>query len=97
MDVRLPGQSGVDVLEAVRRRGVKTPVVLITTFDDDDTFFRAVHAGANGFIRKDSSLAELTSCIEKVITGERVFRPSVTCASRIGIEAHQPRLHLTCI
>jgi DNA-binding NarL/FixJ family response regulator len=74
MDVRLPGQPGVDVLKAVRGRGVETPVVLITTFDDDDTFFRAIQAGANGFIRKDSSLAELTSCIEKVIAGERVFR-----------------------
>jgi DNA-binding NarL/FixJ family response regulator len=91
MDVRLPGMSGVDVLKEVRNRGLTTPVILITTFDDDDMFFRAIQNGANGFIRKDSSLAELTSCIEKVVAGERVFRPSLTRSMRSGLEAFQPR------
>jgi DNA-binding NarL/FixJ family response regulator len=91
MDVRLPGQSGVDVLKDVRQRGLTTPVILVTTFDDDDMFFRAIQTGANGFIRKDSTLAELTSCIYKVINGERVFRPSVTRSARTGLEAFQPK------
>jgi DNA-binding NarL/FixJ family response regulator len=91
MDVRLPGQSGVDVLKDVRQRGLTTPVILVTTFDDDDMFFRAIQTGANGFIRKDSTLAELTSCIDKVINGERVFRPTVTRSARTGLEAFQPK------
>jgi DNA-binding NarL/FixJ family response regulator len=91
MDVRLPGHSGVDVLKIVRDRGLATPIILVTTFDDDEVFFRAIQAGANGFIRKDSSLAELTSCIDKVISGERVFRPSVTRTARSGLEALQPK------
>ena len=91
MDVRLPGQSGVDVLKEVRQRGLTTPVVLVTTFDDDDIFFRAIQNGANGFIRKDSTLTELTSCIDKVIAGERVFRPSVTRSVRTALEAFQPK------
>ncbi len=90
MDVRLPGQSGVDVLKAVRDKGFTTPIILVTTFDDDETFFRAIQAGANGFLRKDSSLAVLTSCIDKVTNGERVFRPSVTRTARSGLEALQP-------
>jgi len=91
MDLRLPGQTGVDVLREVRERGSTTPIVLITTFDDDDMFFRAVQSGANGFIRKDSSLDELTACIDKVIAGERVFRPSVTRSVRIALETLQPK------
>jgi DNA-binding NarL/FixJ family response regulator len=91
MDVRLPGQSGVDVLKDVRQRGFTTPIILVTTFDDDDMFFRAIQTGANGFIRKDSTLAELTSCIDKVINGERVFRPTVTRSARTGLEAFQPK------
>jgi DNA-binding NarL/FixJ family response regulator len=91
MDVRLPGQSGVDVLKDVRQRGLITPVVLVTTFDDDDIFFRAIQNGANGFIRKDSTLVELTSCLDKVIAGERVFRPSVTRGARSALEAFQPK------
>ncbi|TCK71862.1 response regulator transcription factor [Acidipila rosea] len=91
MDVRLPGKSGVDVLKEVRDKGLTTPIILVTTFDDDETFFRAIQAGANGFLRKDSSLAELTSCIDKVMNGERVFRPSVTRTARSGLEALQPK------
>ena len=91
MDVRLPGQSGVDVLKDVRQRGLTTPVVLVTTFDDDDIFFRAIQNGANGFIRKDSTLVELTSCLDKVIAGDRVFRPSVTRGARSALEAFQPK------
>ncbi len=91
MDVRLPGQSGVSVLREMRERGITTPVILVTTFDDDEMFFRAIQAGANGFIRKDSTLADLTACIEKVIAGERVFRPSVTHSTRVGIGALQPK------
>jgi DNA-binding NarL/FixJ family response regulator len=91
MDVRLPGQSGVDVLKDIRQRGSTTPVILVTTFDDDDMFFRAIQTGANGFIRKDSTLAELTSCLSKVIAGERVFRPSVTRGARVALEALQPK------
>ncbi|MEI9980307.1 MAG: response regulator transcription factor [Edaphobacter sp.] len=91
MDVRLPGISGVDVLKEVRERGCATPIILVTTFDDDEMFFRAIQAGANGFIRKDSTLADLTACIDKVTAGERVFRPSVTHGARMAIEAFQPK------
>ena len=91
MDVRLPGLSGVDALKEIREQGCITPIILVTTFDDDEMFFRAIQAGANGFIRKDSTLAELTECIDKVIAGERVFRPSVTHSVRMAVEAFQPR------
>lgn len=91
MDVRLPGQSGVDVLKALRQQALTIPVILVTTFDDDEMFFRAIQAGANGFIRKDSSLADLTSCIDRVMNSERIFRPSVTRSARAGLEAFQPK------
>jgi DNA-binding NarL/FixJ family response regulator len=91
MDVRLPGKSGVDVLKEIRRQGATIPVILVTTFDDDEMFYRAIQAGANAFIRKDSTLAELTSCIDKVMSGERIFRPSVTRRARVGLEAFQPK------
>jgi DNA-binding NarL/FixJ family response regulator len=91
LDVRLPGKSGVDVLKEVRELGETIPIVLVATFDDDEIFFRAIQAGANGFIRKDSTLAELAACFDKVIAGEPVFRPSVTRSARTGLEAFQPK------
>ncbi len=78
MDVRLPGMSGVEVLKALRQRGIATPVILITTFDDEQAFLQAMHAGASAFLRKDISLEDLTAAIDAALKGERTFRPAIT-------------------
>jgi DNA-binding NarL/FixJ family response regulator len=78
MDVRLPGMSGVEVLKALRARGLATPVILITTFDDEQAFLQAMHAGASAFLRKDISLEDLTAAIDCALKGERIFRPAIT-------------------
>ncbi len=78
MDVRLPGMSGVEVLKALRGKGIAVPVILITTFDDEHAFLQAMHAGASAFLRKDISLEELIASIDSALKGERVFRPAIT-------------------
>ncbi len=78
MDVRLPGLSGVEVLKAMRAKGLATPVILITTFDEEAAFLQAMHAGANAFLRKDISLEDLRAAIDAALAGERVFRPAIT-------------------
>ncbi len=81
MDVRMPGLSGVEVLKEMRARGILTPVILITTFDDETAFLQAMHAGASAFLRKDITLDELKSVIDLTLQGERVYRPAVTEAA----------------
>jgi len=90
MDVRLPYLSGVEVIRQLRQRGSSIPAVLITTFDDEDTFFHALQAGANGFIRKDTSLVELTAALGAAVRGERVLRPAITQSMRTALEMLRP-------
>jgi DNA-binding NarL/FixJ family response regulator len=71
-------------------RHSKPPAIPSHTFDNDDISFRAIQNCANGFIRKDSTLVELTSYLDKVIAGERVFRLSVTRSTRSTLDAFQP-------
>ncbi len=78
MDVRLPGLSGPEAVERLRERGVNVPVILITTFDDNEALVRGLRAGARGYLRKDISLAQLTSSIESVLAGDTVLRPAVS-------------------
>jgi DNA-binding NarL/FixJ family response regulator len=78
MDVRLPGLSGPEVIERLRAKNVEVPVILITTFDDDQALVQGLRAGARGYLRKDISLAELTRAIDSVLAGETVLRPAVT-------------------
>lgn len=78
MDVNLPKLSGIGALERLRERGCGTPVILLTTFDEEDSFLKGMRAGASAFLRKDVPFADLTATIHAALRGERVFRPTIT-------------------
>jgi DNA-binding NarL/FixJ family response regulator len=78
MDVRMPHRSGPEVLEALRSGGSLPPVILLTTFDDDEALMRGTRAGAKGFLLKDVSLDQLAEAIRQVAAGETFIRPAVT-------------------
>ena len=87
-DVRMPKLSGIDVLVRLRERGIQTPAVLLTTFDDDEAFLRAIQAGARAFLRKDTSLDDLTAAIMAVAAGGSWIRAAVTERVVRRIQAH---------
>ncbi len=78
MDVNLPRLSGIGTLEKLRADGNPVPVILISTFDEEEDFLCGMRAGASAFLRKDVSFQELTGAIEAALRGERVFRPTIT-------------------
>jgi DNA-binding NarL/FixJ family response regulator len=78
LDVRMPGRSGIDVLNALTARGHRPPVILLTTFDDDEALLQGMRAGAKGFLLKDISLERLAAAIRSVAGGATLFRPAIT-------------------
>jgi DNA-binding NarL/FixJ family response regulator len=78
MDVRMPGLSGPETIAALRQVGFEKPVVLITTFDDDEALIAGMRAGARGYLRKDVTLDQLKQVIEEVLRGHTVLRPALT-------------------
>ncbi len=91
MDVRLPGLSGPEVLERLREQSSQVPVILITTFDDDEAMLRGMRAGARGYLRKDISLGQLTRAIEAVMAGDTVLRPALTGQGLERLRTLHPR------
>jgi DNA-binding NarL/FixJ family response regulator len=77
-DIRMPGLDGFGLVRELRARGDATPVVLLTTFDDDDLPLRAAEAGAQGFLLKDASPEDLVEAIERVARGETLLAPVPT-------------------
>lgn len=61
LDLRMPGRDGIATLEALRARGSQVPVLVLTTFDDDELVLRALRAGARGYLLKDVTLEELSA------------------------------------
>ncbi|MEA5125360.1 response regulator transcription factor [Xanthomonas floridensis] len=77
-DIRMPGIDGIQALEQLRARGDRTPVLLLTTFDDGDLLLRATDAGAQGFLLKDAAPEDLRDAIARVAAGDTLLQPVST-------------------
>ncbi len=81
-DVRMPKLTGIEALRELRARGDRTPLVLLTTFDDRQVMLEAVEAGAQGFLLKDAAPEDLRDGILSVHRGESLLQPVATDAVR---------------
>ena len=78
VDVRMPGLDGIEATRRLRGLAPAPRVIILTTFDLDEYVFAGLHAGASGFLLKDTLAADLVSAVRVVCTGEAVAAPSVT-------------------
>jgi DNA-binding NarL/FixJ family response regulator len=77
-DIRMPGLDGISMVRELRRRGDRTPVVMLTTFEDSDLLLAAIEAGAQGFLLKGASPEDLTTAIDRACRGEQWLSPVAT-------------------
>ena len=77
-DIRMPGTGGLDVVRRLRADHCTTPVILLTTFDEDDLALQAAESGAQGFLLKDASPEDLLEAIQRVARGETLLAPVAT-------------------
>lgn len=75
MDIEMPGKSGLDAAEELKDSGCK--VIILTTFARSGYFQRALKAGVNGYLLKDSPSDELASSIRSVVAGKRIYAPEL--------------------
>jgi len=87
-DIRMPGMDGIAALQALRDRGDRTPVLLLTTFDDSALLLRASEAGAQGFLLKDAAPDDLHDAIARVAAGDTLLQPVSTDAVRARYRFH---------
>jgi DNA-binding NarL/FixJ family response regulator len=78
MDVRMPDLDGIAATREVLAASPEVKVVILTTFEQDDYIFGALHAGASGFLLKRTRPEELLAAIHTVASGDSLLSPSVT-------------------
>jgi len=79
MDIRMPGMDGLAATEAiVDSADWPVKVLILTTFDPDEYVYRALRAGASGFVLKDISPEDLVAAVRTVADGGALLAPSVT-------------------
>ena len=78
MDVRMPLLDGIEATLRLRRSGVPSRVLVLTTFDLDEYVYAALQAGASGFLLKDVPREQLVTAVRTVARGESMLAPAIT-------------------
>jgi len=78
MDLRMPRMDGIEATRAVRALPRPPQVIALTTWDVDDAVLRSLDAGAEGFLLKSASPAEIISAVKAVVAGDAVLSPRST-------------------
>src|SRR5260221_3751336 len=77
MDIKMPGMNGIDATGQILSASPHISIIVLTMFDDDDTVFAALRAGARGYLLKGALKAEMLRAIRAVSSGEAIFGPAI--------------------
>jgi two-component system NarL family response regulator len=90
MDLRMPGMSGPETIADVRKIAPEARILVLTTYDGDEDVFRAVKAGARGYLLKGTNPAGTIDAIRQLHAGQRLIAPDL--ALRLAERATGPSL-----
>jgi DNA-binding NarL/FixJ family response regulator len=77
MDLQMPGSSGLAAIRAIRGASPSISILVVTLFDDDDSVYAALRAGARGYLLKDARDDEVVRAIRAVGNREAIFSPGI--------------------
>jgi DNA-binding NarL/FixJ family response regulator len=77
MDIRMPGQDGIDATRRLAAEAPEVAVLILTMLEDDESVFAAMRAGARGYVLKGAEQEEIVGAIHAVSRGEAIFGPGV--------------------
>lgn len=77
MDIQMPGMNGIEATRLISQSSPHIGVIVLTMFEDDDSVFSAMRAGARGYLLKGADQAEILRAIRAVSNGEALFGPGI--------------------
>jgi two-component system, NarL family, response regulator len=73
LDLRMPNMNGIDTLHALTRASIPIRSIILTSYETDEDIYRAVQAGAQGYLLKDAPQSDMVEAIWAVHSGKRYF------------------------
>lgn len=77
MDIQMPNMNGIEATRQIYQSSPHIGVIVLTMFEDDDSVFAAMRAGARGYLLKGADQAEILRAIHSVKSGEAMFGPAI--------------------
>jgi DNA-binding NarL/FixJ family response regulator len=77
MDLQMPGGTGIAATHAILNASPHIRILMVTLFEDNESVFTALRAGARGYVLKDSGEGEMARAIQAVSRGEAIFSPAI--------------------
>ena len=77
LDVGLPGMDGIEGISHLKSRAPGASILVLTVFEDDDKIFRAICAGASGYLLKSEPMAQVITAIDQAIAGGSPMNPRI--------------------
>ncbi|UPK41424.1 response regulator [Paenibacillus pabuli] len=79
LDLNMPGGlSGLDTLKRMNEQHIRIPVIILTTYNEDDLMIEGLSLGAKGYLLKDTSREQLFRTLDSAIRGETLLQPEIT-------------------
>ncbi|MEX2471978.1 MAG: response regulator transcription factor [Gemmatimonadota bacterium] len=91
LDVTMPGRTGLEVTRELRSDEIESGILILSMHDDPEYVLQAVRAGADGYVLKDVTPAELRKAIQTVHEGREYFAERVTHQLSVGLRAELER------
>ncbi len=77
MDINMPGVNGIEATRRITALNPRIGILMVTMYDDDDSVFAALRAGARGYVLKGANQVELLRAIRAIAAGDAVFGPAL--------------------